>query len=826
MKYFVNIVLIVIALLFTVLVRQIVPKSAFDPYILSLDSVWQKETTDQEYAVDINNDSNPEKFIHHNINISGNSIEFLKNGKLSVIYFFKENEEFIGSYFYFADINQDKLKELLFVTVKKNSAFLNILAYNSQKALFFPIEKIKIDEISRYNNKPDVANNFIASKGDIVYFDLQGGYSVQPRNIYGFNIKTKRLNKTKLSSFVTPKVQPISTKNGNYLLANYVKSNGNTISHQEAVMYRNSSTKDSLAMYEEVKNLEYEYGDFSSYILLYNNQLEFAFEPIEFFGWTNYTRAEIIDADTNPLIVAITNAQKNEPENNKCKLVTVCDLKGKIIVQKPLADDFTDLFIADNRVFLFGNKAIFEYSKKLEELNKVDNITFASGFYDIDQNKKPELIVFSNNELKIMSVNLKNLASFKIVQEYAPYPENNRVELLQTDGKSVLIFNTRLFYYMFSYSANKYAWLEVPFLVLVFAFWMLLLVGAVKINTRKLEKDKIRLEKIVVERTQQLEIKNTELDKQKNEILAQAEKLVVQNNHLEELDKFKRLFIGTLVHDLKNPLGQILSTSQHKTVNSLVRKMLLLVTNLLDVEKYEQAEFIINKEFNPLAAIIGEAADNLEISLQDKNLTLTTEMPDIDVWADRNLMVRVFENILSNAIRFSPQNKTIVIVARLSNCETVEITIQNAGEPIPEDALDSIFEKYIQAKKSDSATYKSTGLGLNFCKMVLQAHGQTIKAENVSDGVAFSFALPCRNISEQTISSQTQSTLVVLSAAEKVMLQPWLNQLKDIEIYQISEILEIVNQMPDASENVLSLKQQITGTAFASNKELFSQLIS
>jgi len=826
LKQFANIALILIALLFTVLVRQIVPESTFDPYILKLDTTWQKTDTEQEYIVDIANDSVPEKLVHHNINISGHSIELLQNGKLNSIYIFRDNETFIGSGLSFADINCDKLKELLFVTVKKDSAFLNILAYNLRKKLYFPIEKIKIDKISRYDNKPDVSNNFITTRDTDVYLDLQGGYSVQPRNIYKYNSDTKQLTKTKLNSIVCPRAQVFEAGTNRLLLAGYVKSTGNTISPQEAAGLRKSNNKDTLAMYEEVKHLEYEYGDFASYILLYNQQLEFAFKPIEFFGWTNYTKAGIINTEGKTVIVALTNAQKNEPENKKSKGITICNLKGKIIAQQPIDHNFTDLFTAQNRVFFFGNNTIYEYSTKLVQLNKVEDVTFASGFYDINRNQKPELIAFSNNVLKIMSVNLKALASFKIEQEYAPYPENNQIELLQTNNKSVFLYNTRLFYYMFSFSTNKYAWLKVPFLALVFAFWISLLIGMLKLNTRKLEKDKIRLEKVVAERTLQLEIKNKELDTQKNEIQAQAERLIVQNNHLEDLDKFKRLLIGTLVHDLKNPLGQILLVSRHKAVNSLAHKMLLLVTNLLDVDKYENTEFIVSKEYYSIISIINEVAENLEISLQDKNLTLSIQTPDIDVWADRSLLVRVFENILSNAIRFSPQNNTIHIAVQLLSDQTAGVSIKNCGASIPADSLHNIFEKYVQAKKSDSATFKSTGLGLYFCKMVLQAHGQTIKAENVTDGVVFSFTLPCRNNSEQKISTQTQSTLVILSASEKAMLQPWLNQLKMIEIYMGSDILEIVNQMPDASENTIALKQQISDAVFASNKELFLQLIS
>ena len=317
-----------------------------------------------------------------------------------------------------------------------------------------------------------------------------------------------------------------------------------------------------------------------------------------------------------------------------------------------------------------------------------------------------------------------------------------------------------------------------------------------------------------------------ELATQKTEIQAQAKELSRQNKHLEELAKFKRALSSTLVHDLKNPLGQILSKSQDKRVTSLAGRMLLLVTNMLDVEKYEQTVFQINKEMHPLREILDEVISGQEISLCEKNLEVTIHIDDISVWADKEVLVRVFENLLSNAIRFSLQNQNIEIYACWVNNETVEIGIKNYGENIPDEIIESIFDKYIQAHKTGSSNYKTTGLGLAFCKMALQAHGHTIEAKNFDGGVIFTFSLDGQVDSPQKVYTTVANSVVVLSSHEKEMLQLWFDHLKTFDIYQVSDIYEILKQIPDSSENIITIKQQISDAVFTSNTVLFSRLIN
>lgn len=827
MKHLVSLLIVLLAIVFTLLTRQLIPEKSFDSYFLSLDSCWSKEPNEQIYFADINQDSTTEEFVHHNINMSGHSIELKHNGKLNEIFIFRDQEMCISSSFHFADVNNDHYLELLFISVNNDSAYLNIMEYRAQTKLLYPKEKIGIDAVKHYGGKPDVANNFILTNGSDIYFDLQGGYTVQPRNIYKYDLNGKSLTRTKLNGLVNPQALITNYHRKDYLLCSYVKATSNTLSPRDAKTLRNSTNKDTLEIYKSIKHLEYEYGDFSSYILLYDDQLRFAFEPIEFFGWTNFTKAAIIQADSLPLIIGFTNAQLTEPDNQKCKLMTVCGMDGKIIKQQPLKHNYTDLFSYKDKAVLVGEKSLFEYNAQLDEIRTIPNITAGCGFFNLQLTDDDQFIAFNNNKLEILSAgDLSTMATFTIEQEYTPYPVENRITLIRDKDKTAFIFSSKLFYYQFSISSNRYVWFKYPAYLLIFIFWILILFGMVRVNSRRLEHEKQKLEKIIEDRTHELAEKNKELERQKDEIHQQASQLATQNKHLEDLDQFKRTFIGTVVHDLKNPLGQIITNTGDKIIRHLAGRMLLLVTNLLDVEKYDEAQIHINKELHSLNEILNQAVDNFDISLKEKNLNITIQTKDIIVHADRDLMIRVMENLLSNAIRFSSLNDTIEIIATMQTNNTALVSISNHGSHIPEEELELIFDKYRQAQVIHPSGYRSTGLGLTFCKMIVEAHGYSIKAENQSGGVRFSFNLEAELTSEQQLSLEKKTVeLPPFSADEIMQLKSVVILLKNKEIYQVSEIVAVLNELPDTDEHIRKFKNEIIDAVFNSNASLYRQLL-
>lgn len=314
------------------------------------------------------------------------------------------------------------------------------------------------------------------------------------------------------------------------------------------------------------------------------------------------------------------------------------------------------------------------------------------------------------------------------------------------------------------------------------------------------------------------------IQKQKKRIRAQAEKISAQYQNLEKLGRFKESLTQTLVHDLKNPLSQILINTDNPNIRFASNKMLRLVMNLLDVEKYETTQFVLNKEIHSLSDVMNEVKNYHILGLDEKNLSLNFRFTDYLITADKEIILRVFDNLLSNAIRFSPLNSSIDVFAEKNNDNTIQIDIKNHGQNISEEELPHIFVKYRHFEKNDKSSYRSTGLGLTFCKMAVEAHGQKIYAQNETDGVLFSFTLEGKKTNDQQQIQREKEPCTKLSQDEINLLQPYFQELQNIEVFNISDIYRIINQIPDKSENIINIKKQIINAVFASNVELYNRL--
>lgn len=816
-----KIVLALIALVFVILISQTVPKDKFAPYILQLDSLWAKENTQQEYLIDIAGNKNIAVIRHHNINISGHSIEFQQDEKIQQVHIFENGEKFIGKYLKFADIDGNSSQELIFVSAQENVAYLNIFLYNANKKNILPVERIKIDTIKKFNGEIDAVNNFIVTDGYDIYFDLQGSYSIQPRNIYKYDFKNKKHIKNKLNGLVTPKVHHFNFQNHNYLLATYVRATSNTISSKDAELLRTSTNKDTLAMYEKYKHLEYAYGDFSSYILLYNDSLRFAFEPIEFFAWTNYTKATIVPINDTPHIFAFTNSQMDEPDHQKCKLVTICNLHGEIIKQIPLPHDYSDIYSDNEKVIFYGDKTLFITNGNLDPINEIENITYAYGYADIENDNKPEFVAFKDNVLTIYSADFEINAILKIEQEFAPYPEEYSFAVLQTDQENSFIFNSRLFYYKFNYEKNNIAFFKYPFFIMVFlvVFGILLLVF--RINSKRLEKENLKLEKIVTERTK-------EIASQKEEIQTQAEELMIKNKSLIELSEFKKLMTGTVIHDLKNPLNHIIGTTTDKTIRQSGFNMLNIVLNILDINKAQTTDLNVKLEKQNIEELIASAIFQVEYLAEQKNIEFEKIIKnEFCINADKDLTIRILVNLLTNAIKFSPLNNKITIQVT-ENEKLAQIDIIDYGKGILSENIDKIFKEYSQIEAKKSGKIKSTGLGLTFCKIATESQNAKIKVSSIpNEKTTFSLIFSVISVAEkETEKTKNIKIGTLLSEKEQEKIQPILLKLKEIEIYKATEILTLLNIIENSSENIKLWKQKLTTAMYAMNDELYLKLIN
>ncbi|RLD78045.1 MAG: hypothetical protein DRJ07_13795 [Bacteroidetes bacterium] len=242
-----------------------------------------------------------------------------------------------------------------------------------------------------------------------------------------------------------------------------------------------------------------------------------------------------------------------------------------------------------------------------------------------------------------------------------------------------------------------------------------------------------------------------EISQQKEEITAQAEELRTTNDKLLEIDQFKESLIHMIAHDLKNPLNIIYSLpdmlSPGDDINIMKRaasQMLHLITNMLDVQKYENSTMKLNSTDLILTEIVTEAINQTNYLYSEKEIQLINNInTELKIFADREIIERVFVNLLTNAVKFTPKNGKITVDASIGVDGMVQVSVKDTGIGISKEMLENIFNKFAQiiAKKSGQAS--STGLGLAFCKVAVEAHKGEIWAESTTnEGATFYFTLP------------------------------------------------------------------------------------
>jgi two-component system sensor histidine kinase/response regulator len=255
------------------------------------------------------------------------------------------------------------------------------------------------------------------------------------------------------------------------------------------------------------------------------------------------------------------------------------------------------------------------------------------------------------------------------------------------------------------------------------------------------------------------------------EVLARVKSLVRLKRQREELDRAYRELrrVETMrddltymiVHDLRTPLTSLLSGLQslellgELTPDQLEvvwmsvsggQTLLSIINDLLDIGKMESGTMELHRQDVVPATLIDEAAAQVAGLLPNKRLTLTKDVPETLplLRIDRDKLSRTLVNLLGNAIKFTPPDGRITLAARHDPAQSaVVFSVSDTGEGIPKEAFGRIFEKFGQAETRKAGRKMSTGLGLTFCKMTVEAHGGRIWVESEPEkGSTFSFSLP------------------------------------------------------------------------------------
>ncbi|RYG68285.1 hypothetical protein EON80_11955 [bacterium] len=230
--------------------------------------------------------------------------------------------------------------------------------------------------------------------------------------------------------------------------------------------------------------------------------------------------------------------------------------------------------------------------------------------------------------------------------------------------------------------------------------------------------------------------------------------------NLKRAESMRDTLSAMLVHDLRTPLTTLLGPlhmlqdgsmgpldqAQREIVamsQTSGERLLELINELLDISKLEAGEMrIVRRKFevSPFIQLATREVVRLE-SINAPHISIDVQ-PHCTVNGDHDLLLRVLINLLGNALKFNSLNGHVTISATLNDQETLFCVADN-GEGIPTDDLAKIFDKFGQVETRKAGRKLSTGLGLTFCKLAVEAHGGRIWVESeVGTGSRFQFTIP------------------------------------------------------------------------------------
>lgn len=248
----------------------------------------------------------------------------------------------------------------------------------------------------------------------------------------------------------------------------------------------------------------------------------------------------------------------------------------------------------------------------------------------------------------------------------------------------------------------------------------------------------------------------TEKKKIEQRLKQSYEKLEEMYERLRQADAFKTELITNITHELFTPLTSIkgfaelihseemgtLNHEQKKSLEIILRncdRVISLIQNLLDVEHIEKnkIELRFKSVFNE---IIQRLIQDLQPHIIKKHITIVKNIPPLPrIQGDEERLTQAITNVLSNAVKYTPENGTITITAK-EEADEIKISIADTGIGIPKDKLERIFDRFYKVNGANDSG--GTGIGLSICRGIIEKHKGLIWAESKGNGSTFHIVLP------------------------------------------------------------------------------------
>lgn len=242
---------------------------------------------------------------------------------------------------------------------------------------------------------------------------------------------------------------------------------------------------------------------------------------------------------------------------------------------------------------------------------------------------------------------------------------------------------------------------------------------------------------------------------------------MLQNKNTDRINEEKIKFFINVSHEIRSPLTLILTPIEQlikketdaerlkklKAIHRNANRILGLINQLLDIRKIDKGKMPINCTDVELTGFTNELVDIFKPQAEDKKIKLsfknkTFDLSTVNVWIDRNNFDKILVNLISNAIKYTPEGGEFVVSVSQGNDNDMgdyaEITVSDTGIGLDEKNIHHIFDRFYQGKFNNGNIPLGFGIGLDLCRMLVRLHNGTITAANRTDcrGSIFTVRIP------------------------------------------------------------------------------------
>lgn len=231
----------------------------------------------------------------------------------------------------------------------------------------------------------------------------------------------------------------------------------------------------------------------------------------------------------------------------------------------------------------------------------------------------------------------------------------------------------------------------------------------------------------------------------------------------KRLDRMQREFVSTVSHELRTPLtairgalglvaadavGALPQRAKDMTLIALNNcdRLARLINDILDIEKIESGKLVFEMRPVEISQLIRETVQATKAYAQkyEVSIVVARRLPQVEVIGDKDRLIQVLTNLISNACKFSAAKASVRVSLNLLE-EYAQIVVEDKGRGIPVGFQSQIFEKFCQADASDTREKGGTGLGLNISRAIVEQHGGKIEFESHEGlGTRFWIKLPLK----------------------------------------------------------------------------------